>query len=193
MFVNIAKTLGITEEQLEAERIEREAAKQAVFDKWSDWLNKHRDNAIRQRIALKVIEKLKCGAPEFIKPTKKDLSSVVSWSSSRFNECKKADVVSSFYHSIQNICADEICEGYEYISGCFSEGAHGHGRNRFGAKFARGGTYRMYCILGAPYLMVGQQVICFEGFDYPEIPFDSELEATYAQVEKELHDVDLKF
>lgn len=177
-------------EKLEQERLNNHSK---VLKKWEKWLEENKENALNQRISLKILNLKNKKEPVLIKLNKKTINEIVSWSGSRYNEFKKAEVVEYIISEIKESKKDEITEGYEYRSGCFSEGAHGSGKNKFGAKFSNGGVYRVYSILGSPYLLANEELFCIEGFKYNKILFNQELENKYKKFEKEIAEYEILF
>ena len=191
--MKIIKTLfgeSMDFEKLEQERLNNHSN---VLKKWEKWLKENKENALKQRISLKILNLKNKKEPTLIKLNKKTISEIVSWSGSRHNEFKKAKVIEFIMSEIKESNKNDITEGYEYRSGCFSEGAHGRGKNKFGAKFANGGNYRVYSILGSPYLLANGELFCFESFEYNEILFDQELENKYIEFEKEIAEFEILF
>jgi|GEM_PF-5629924 len=78
---------------------------------------------------------------EIIKCNKSVIGKMIAWSSSRYNEWKKADVVTDIIFRVEH---GEDCS-VEYSSGCYSAGAHGYGRNKAAYKKIKwtGGTYQL--------------------------------------------------
>ena len=71
---------------------------------------------------------------ESLKITLSALKQIIEWSSSRYNEMKKKDVINDIIFRVEKGCDCKI----EYRSGCYSEKAHQYG----GSKWT-GGNYTL--------------------------------------------------
>lgn len=191
----ILETLGITAtdiKRVEQQQQEHEKDVTALKKKWSSWLKEYEQQAKNQRITVMLRKNLLTTSTETISATQKALNKTVAWSSSRYNENKKADVVKSILKDIAAIDPDTIKIGPQFTTGCFSEGAHSYGENSFNATFSSEGSYRLYCVYGSPYLLIeGMGIVLFEGFNYPPHPFlfpyDAEIETKYQEYENEMN------
>ena len=176
--MNLLKSLGITEYDLEKyqeEQRRKEAQATEHFAEWKPWLEKHESTVTGYNTWLDMQEMLKNISEEnllIIKPLKKNLNEVIQFSSSRHNEFKKSDYVRMCFDAIKNATISQpIHSVIETTTGCFSSGAHGHGGKKgssiFNAKFTNSGTYRMEIPFGQPYLILDNcKLVVFEGFDY---------------------------
>jgi hypothetical protein len=128
------------------------------------------------------------GQIEHFNPTKQNLTKVLQWSSSKFNEYKKADVVSAFVDAVQVGAKTNYVTNYS--SGSYSAGGAGSATSKVGGRNfsvkGTGGEYELIHVSGVPYLYVVGDRLCaltIEGLEIPsEIKASFELLAVQEQV-----------
>ena len=202
---NPEEELRLRKEKHEQKQIALKQVEVCVVEKWKNKRNANHQLELDRAKRADIINTLLNNGSETkqVKPTKTFLNKLIQWSSSRYNEYWKADVVDYVKESIEqsNIHTDLYCE---YTSGCYSDGSHGHGKNKvafFKCKWT-GGTYRLVIVRGLPYLILGSDksspIVMFDNFSYPErIPVDQvaiNLELQFkAEVEAAVEAIELQF
>ncbi|ACH64650.1 hypothetical protein VFMJ11_B0019 (plasmid) [Aliivibrio fischeri MJ11] len=193
----ILEKLGITAtdiERVEKQEQQNELAIANIQKKWGDWLKQYEQKAKNQRITTMIKRNLLASSSTKISPTQKALKKAVTWSSSKHNENKKADVIKSILTDIAAMDPNTITTGQLFTTGCFSKGAHLCGKSSCATLFSNEANYQLYCIYGSPYLLIeGIGIVMFEGFNYPSppylFPFDEEVELKYQEYEAEIHNI----
>ncbi len=93
-----------------------------------------------------------------ISPVKSALSKVLKWSSSKFNEYKKSDVIELIMRDLSRENVKYASQ--HFTSGSYGAGATGNGRSNYGIKGA-GGDYEVIAYDLNTYIFDGNQIISF--------------------------------
>ncbi len=173
-----------TEEVLDKHDQERSQRLYAVKTKWSAWLIKN-ELAIKYDNIARKLNKVLTDSPITITSTLKAISHHISWSSSKFNEYKKSEVVKSIQAQVTSHNESFICYP-AFTSGSFSAGSKGCGNAM--AKGV-GGTYYVIMYKHCPYFIANEEVILFSGVDYPLLTLDDELFSMHQSYLKELNEI----
>lgn len=194
--MRIMAMLNISEEEIEAERIERERQEQIKHQKlnmkWGAWQEKSKEKFVREPIAKELKTLIENGAEILcVKANKSQLNKLITWSSSRYNEYKKSYVVCSIIHKVDCIEYPHF-KDYSYVTGCFSAGAHGVaggtlGGSNFKTAYRKYSSYQIVVLDSLPYLLLDNtDIVQFAGFDYPKyIEVDEEFMSAYTEFQTE--------